>query len=672
MSRVPANVQIFSAADPPLAFDLPGRLTQRAASVHISEAQAGSFQPDVQFRGFAASPLLGASEGVAVYQDGVRVNEPFGDTVNWDALPSIAIGSIAVMPGSNPMFGLNALGGALSIRTKDGFGVSGGRGLVTTGSFGRHRGEAEFGGSRGTIGYYVAGELIDEQGWRDVSPSAVRRLFADVGWRGASAALNVSVTAASNDLTGNGPAPIELLEQQRSAVFTYPDTTDNDLVFVSVRGQRRPSATTALEGVAYFRQNTISALNGDAADDDAINNRSRTRGRTFGATAQMTRTTALGGRDNHFVAGVSVDAGMARFASTVEHAFLGDDRGTIGTGLFDDDEAVGVRTGSVNGGLFALNTWSWTPALAVTASARVNWTSVRLRDQIGDDLNGDHAFARLNPSAGVTYQLTPRVNVYGSYAEASRVPTPVEFTCADPEDPCRLPNAFLSDPPLDQVVARTWEAGVRRAGPRFDWTVAAFVTAAADDIIFVSSGTQRGQGHFENVSSTRRRGLETSLDITAGPVAAFATYTAQHASFGEAMRLPSLNHPLADAFDIDVAAGARLPGVPVHLGKAGVSVVRDRVAAGASIRAQSGAYLRGDESNQLPPLPAFAIVDLHGRYRISRAVSLVAQVANLFDAEAFTFGTLGDASLLGDEFEDRRFYSPGAPRAFWAGIEVRF
>ena len=225
-------------------------LAERATSVTVTDSQAGTFQPDMLFRGFTGSPLLGSSEGLAVYQDGVRMNEAFGDTVSWDAIPATAIASLNLIPGSNPLFGLNALGGALSIRTKDGFSASGSRGSFRGGSFGRYDAEAESGGQNGRLGYYLAGSLNTEDGWRDHSPSTVRRLFGDVGWRSTGSQFNVSFTGASNDLTGNGPSPEPLLAQDRAAVFTYPDRTDNDVAMAAARFLSNRSYGH-VDGVAY-------------------------------------------------------------------------------------------------------------------------------------------------------------------------------------------------------------------------------------------------------------------------------------------------------------------------------------------------------------------------------------------------------------------------------------
>ena len=684
-SKVPANVQVFTVEElrtPGL--DVATLLTQQGAGVQVSETQGGAFQPDVLFRGFAGSPLLGASEGLAVYQDGVRINDPFGDTVHWDMLPSSAIASINLIPGSNPLFGLNALGGALSIRTKSGFDFPRRRASFTAGSFGRRHIDAESGAHGESFGYYVAGGLTDESGWRDFSPSTIRRVFGDFAWRGLASAVNIGVTAASNDLIGNGAAPVELLDDQRDAVFTHPDRTDNDGVLLTTKARRQTSERVFVEGVAYYRHTRNGTFNGDAADDDPrddnqefddINNISHTRGRATGGAAQVTRTAPFLGRDNHLILGAGLDAAVTRFDFSTELAHLTADRGTTGAGIFDDDDAVDLHSRILLGSVFGTNTWSLTEALAVTGGARFNWTSLRLRDQLGTALTGDHRYRRISPAAGVTYRVRPWLDVYGSYAQSARVPTPVELTCADPEDPCRLPNAFVSDPPLDEIVASTWEAGGRGNARTIEWSVAAFETTSADDIIFVSSGTLRGEGHFENVAETERRGVEATIKYSlAERLSAFATYAMQKATFGTDLRIASRFHPEAVDVAIAVTQGDRLPGVPVHSAKFGITgTVRDRLALGLNLRAQSGQFLRGDEANLLTPIPGFMIANVQARQRIVGPATAIVEVQNIFDANYYTFGVLGDAApVLGDDFDNPRFYAPGSPRAAWIGLEVQF
>jgi iron complex outermembrane recepter protein len=691
--KVPANVQAFTATDlrHTAVADLVSLLASQAGGVQISEAQGGTLQPDVIFRGFVASPLLGASEGLAVYQDGARLNEPFGDTVHWDAIPSSAIASVNLIPGSNPAFGLNALGGAVSIRTKDGFAFPGHRASPTIGSFGRQALEAESGGHAGALGYFVAAALLREDGWRDFSPSRLRRLFGDLAWRGERHAANVSLTAASNRLTGNGAAPIDLLEQHRRAVFTHPDETDVDMALLTLRTSQHLSERARLQAVAYHRRGTIGTFNGDLGDDDdddddahdddddgddeypAVNNTSRSRSRGTGATLQVTRTAPAWGRENHFVAGAGFDTGATRFAFASEWAELTPERGTVGSGLFDDEAFIRLDSRTSTASAFVTNTWSAGAGVAVSASARANWTDVRLRDRRGTALNGDHTFQRVNPAAGLTWTARGGLNLYGGYSQSSRVPTPVELTCADPEDPCRLPNAFVSDPPLKQIVARTWEAGLRGTGPAVRWALAAFATAARDDIIFVNSGRGRGQGHFENVAGTDRRGIEARIDGGGDRLQLFASYTWQHATFDADLDVASPHHPLAVDGAIAVAAGDRLPGVPAHVGKAGMRLsLTDAVRVGLTARGQSGQHLRGDGANRLPPLPGFLLVDGQLRAQVTAQVAIVLQAQNLLDARAETFGVLGENELPGRPEGDPRFVSPGAPRAAWIALDVRF
>ena len=679
-AKVPANVQVFTAADAEaaLALDVPSLLAARAAGVQTSDAQAGTFQPDLLFRGFVGSPLLGASEGLAVYQDGVRINDAFGDTIQWDLLPSAAIASINLMPGSNALFGLNALGGALSIRTKDGFDFPGHRVSFTTGSFARHHLEAQSGGHGERFAYFTSATLTDEGGWRDHSPSTVRRLFGDVAWRDGATAVTVSATAASNRLTGNGPAPVALLEDDRHAVFTHPDRTDTDAALVSADAQRQASEHLLVEGVAYYRYGRTQTFNGDLAEDDhgpfdALNNLSDRRGRGAGASGQLTRTAPLAGRDNHVIAGLGLDAAGTEFHFASERARLTPDRGTTRTGIFDEEAFVHLRTRVTTASVFVTNIWSATRTIGLTGSARLNWTRLRLRDQLGTALTGDHGFERINPAAGVTWQAHPSLTAYGSYTQSSRVPSPVELTCADPEDPCRLPNAFVSDPPLAQVTAGTWEAGVRHARAPLRWAAAAFTTTADDDIIFVGSGTLRGEGHFQNVARTRRRGVEATVEYdVASRLSATAAYTWQRATFGVPLRMASRFHPHADQTEIVVARGDRLPGVPAHAGTVTVNAaMTDRLALGVSLRAQSGQFLRGDEANLLDPVPGFAVLNAHARTRLTDRLAAVVQVQNILDARFHTFGVLGDPSLVADD-DDPRFLSPGVPRAIWGGVEVKF
>jgi outer membrane receptor protein involved in Fe transport len=390
--------------------------------------------------------------------------------------------------------------------------------------------------------------------------------------------------------------------------------------------------------------------------------------------AQLVWTRPWWGHANQAIVGFGVDASASDFAFLSEYGRLSPTREAIGAGVFDEDSAVQLDADTRTASAFLTDTLDVTSRVHVTAAARANWTGVRLRDRLGVELNGDHFFARLNPSLGVTTDLGASVNLFASWAQSSRVPTPVELTCADPDDPCRLPNAFVSDPPLEQPVARTWEGGARGASRRGSWSLALFISRVDDDLIFVSSGRVRGSGHFENVERTNRRGLEAAGEWRAGRVTLSGTYTWQRATYGADLAVLSPVHPDADDGELQVSSGDTLPGVPAHLGRVALSArLGSAVDVAATWRAQSSQVLRGDEANLLAPVPAFAVMDSHVRWRLGQRLSLMAQVSNLFDSAYATFGMLGDASLLGESYDgEPRFVSPGSPRAGWVGVELRF
>jgi outer membrane receptor protein involved in Fe transport len=681
-------------------------------SVHVNEATTNPFQPDLNFRGFVGSPLLGLPQGLAVYENGVRLNEPFGDTMNWDLVPTKAIASINVMPGSNPLFGLNALGGAVSVQTKTGFSHRGHDIEVSGGSFGRYLLEAGSGGNNGRLSYFVAGSALTEDGWRDFSPSRVRQLFGDVEWRRGPTTLGGSLTTAVNRLIGNGPAPIQLLEKSRSAIFTYLDETKTNMSLLTLRGRHNPSATVSVDGLFFYRRASLDTFNGDDSDYDechdddfeellcsdegegepivnqfgdfipiddddeelnGTNNTSHRLSNGWGGGMQATLAKPLSGHPNHFVAGVSIDGGGTDYEADTEIARLTPKRGTEGIGQFDSEAAVRLRTSVQHAGVYAANFFTPAPSFTVMGAARFNYSSIVLRDRAGTALNGDHDFTRFNPALGLTFDLPGGATTYGSFSMSSRVPAPSELSCADPEDPCRLPNAFVADPPLEQVVARTWEAGLRGRRNAFSWNASLFRAATSDDILFVSSGPLTNTGHFQNVGDTRRQGLELGASGALDGVRLDVAYSFISARFGTPLTLASPNHPEEEEGEIEVEDGSRIPGVPRHNLKLNAFTTIGRLSLGGSLLTTSGQHLRGDEANLLPAIDGFSLVNVSAKYALSRNVALTARVTNLFDSKYSTFGLLGEADeVLGAEYEDPQFVSPGAPRGAWIGLRFSF
>ncbi len=713
LDKIPANWQTASGEDieRTKSVDITEFLNRNIGSVTINEAQGNPLQPDVQYRGFVAGPLLGLPQGLAVYQNGVRVNEVFGDTVNWELIPNVAINSINLIAGSNPLFGLNTLGGAISVQTKNGF-INPGTfiGQVSGGSFGRIQTQAESGGNNGALGYFVALNYFTEDGWRDASPSDLGNAYGSLGWRGEASTLDFSFTWGDSDLTGNGPAPVELLAMDRSAIFTSPDITKNNLLFYILEGSHWLNENTLISANGFYRSNDVDAFNGDATpfeacnppnaaflceeDDpttpiedqngnpipasfDAINNTSTTEQDSYGGTLQTTLLNDLFDRENQFIFGGSYGEGSADFRSVVEAAMLNADRSTTRTNIFIPDETTALDTRRRNGSLYVTDTLALTEKLALTLSGRYNNTQIKIRDETGLEprLNGDHTFERFNPAAGATYQYRPDLGFYGGYTESARAPTPVELTCSDPDAPCRLPNAFLADPPLDQVVAKTFEVGARGdLGPAVEWKVDGFHIVNNDDIIFVSTGgATANQGFFDNVGDTKRVGMELGLNGVVQRLTWFVDYTFLDATFQDRFVVSSPNHPLADANgDIQVQSGDRIPSIPQHNLKLGGDVaILPNLSIGGDFLYAGDQFLRGDEANLLQPIDGYVVVNLRGEWVFYQDASVFFKVNNLFNADYETFGLLGEPDEVFPSFSNPRFLTPGAPIGGWIGLRIK-
>jgi len=267
--QIAANVQTATGAEirESRATSLTDFMHQRMQSVMVNDYQGNPYQADVQFRGFTASPQIGTPQGLSVFFDGVRVNEPFGDVVNWDLIPLNAIQTFDVHPGSNPLFGLNTLGGALAIRTRDGFQDEGIDASVTSGAWGRLQSQVAGGTHLGPLGIYVAVTDFQEDGWRDNSPSDLQQGFAKLSLRTARLEFDGTVLAARNELIGNGLLPAELHATSPESVFTSPDRTRNELSQFNFEAQLNLSDRINVTGQVYRRNSERRASGGDIYEE---------------------------------------------------------------------------------------------------------------------------------------------------------------------------------------------------------------------------------------------------------------------------------------------------------------------------------------------------------------------------------------------------------------------
>lgn len=718
--KIAANVQTVNSEQLSDAktTSLSEYMNRYLGSVSVNEAQNNPLQPDIYYRGFVASHLLGLPQGLSTYVNGVRFNEPFGDSVNWDLVPQGAIDSMALHPGSNPVYGLNTLGGAVAVRTKTGFSAPRHQFEAYGGSWDRHSEELTSGWNNGEFGYFIDLHHFDEKGWRAFSPSKADQVFGTLSWRGDKGSLDLTLAATDNQLRGNGAVPVQLQALDRKAVFTHPDISTNRLFFSELEGSYALTDTIELSGNAYFRQNRIKTFNGDDSDFDecednpllvcdeegeiaedingnpivagdyvegATNNTSATFMRGRGGSVQAAFNQALFGHENHLIVGANYDYANVHFASDTELAELTENRGTIGSGIFTRENKVRLNTSTETFGIYFSESFDITDKLTATVASRYNHVAIQMANQFidGEDkLSGEHSFDRFNPSGGLTYQVLDNLNIYGGYSESSRVPTPMELSCADPKDPCRLPNAFLSDPPLKQVVAKTYEAGLRGdfnkllGKGQLKWNAGYFHTVNHDDIIFNRGGDSVSEGFFSNVGQTRRHGVELATTID------YPQFFSEIDDWHFAANYTYLNARFLDNFDIQspldeeqratVRRGARIPGIPEHMFKASLGVdLWQKLSLAINGTYSGNRPFRGDEANLTPNLSGYWLFNATAEYKVTQNFTVFGKLDNIFDVHYNSFGLYGNPSeVLGDAFNDNRFVSPGAPRAGWVGIRL--
>jgi iron complex outermembrane receptor protein len=703
IDKVAGNVQTISSVDltGEGAASATTAMNDRLGSVNINDDLDDPFQPDILFRGFEASPVLGTPEGLAVYQNGVRINEAFGDALNWDLVPDMAINRMTVV-SSNPVYGLNALGGAVLVGMKDGYSYDDNELEVSGGAWGQRSLTLQYGSNDGPFGFYVGVRGLYEDGWREFSPDRLEQLYSDLSYRENRLTLDLSLTAADNLLSGESPTPVQELAVGRSLIFTSPQSNANKLAFVTLNAGWQANDDLSIQSNVYYRNFRQGVVNGNTTDYTActvapyIGDMCQADGATpltnasggflpdiskggtvyigendfetiqtqgVGGSLQATETGALFGHTNQLSFGGSIDSDTTHFESSAELGTINSALVVSTSGLFVDTPentpwtATPVNLDATNRyyGLYATDTFDITQALSATASGRYNVADVDLADQLGSALTGNNTYRRFNPALGLTDKVTDNLTAYAGYSEGSRAPTPGEIECSNPAAPCLLPSSLSSDPPnLKQVVSHTYEAGLRGhfdapdiAPGHFAWNASLFRTDVDDDIY--GAATSLSTGYFQNIGGTRRQGAEGGLKYDDEKWSLFFNYSYVAATFQSSFLLNSPQNSFADGNgNIQVVPGDVLPGIPAHRIKAGADYhITSAWSIGGDAVYESGQYLRGDESNQMGQLAGFTVVNLHSHYDLTDKVELFVNVVNALNAKYETFGVLGDPTGIG-------------------------
>jgi len=755
-------------------------LGEKLSGVTVKDVQNSPFQKNVDYRGFTAAPLLGESQGLAVYLNGTRINEGFGDTLQWELVPEAALKNIDLM-SSNPVFGLNALGGSIALTTKKGLDYVNKNSInnhLEVGGFDWVNGNIELGAGNEDSGLYVAMENSYDGGWRDNSSGEVKRLFINYGKMGDDYDIDLTLMNADTNLNGNGVSPTELLKVRRESVFTWPDYTGNKVYLAASNANFYLDDDSIINTSVYYRRLIRDTLNADeidaeecdeddenghqdqlssdfgtddsplcgednasggygvlidqygnaiSANDDirryGLLNKSSTMTVTWGGSAQYNINKNYLNNMHNILIGASIDKTRTAFHSRGELGQLHNNR-TV-TNLLNDEgglitiESEKEHTGSSGGmeddtergdiggaqlaskvdyyGIYINDLIEYDNKTDITISARANLAYVKLYDHLktsftrAETNTGSHRYFRLNPSIGITHNYDDNIAFRASYKEANRTPAPVELSCASPSAPCRLPNAFVADPPLEQVVTKGIELGAKGKIENHNLEVIIFHFVNVDDILFVSTGTGVSSGYFKNFGETQRQGVELSLNSsfqnTYGNLNVYSNYSLLSATYQTAHTLPAANHPMSNN---DIEKGDTIPGMPKHTFKTGINQeFTSKFNTGLNMIYSSGVYLRGDESNQLKKTNPYVVFNADASWKLNKSFSFFGRIDNILDSKYETMGVLGEASSsevnvpiseLGDTGSgetavgplDPRFYSPGAPRAFYLGLRVNW
>ena len=759
-SAVFGNVQTLTQDDIEGSVNrsLPELLKTQLASVNLNDVQNNPFQPDLQYRGFTASPLLGLPQGISVYLNGGRVNEAFGDTVHWDLMPLDAIDTVSLYSGSNPLFGQNTLGGALALTTKTGFSFNANEIDLQAGQFGQKAASVESGGNNDHWAYYVNLNHYEEDGWRDYSPSEVQQLFTSLAYKSDKMHLDMNLFMADNELLGNGASPIELLDiEGREAVYTHPDQTNNELTHVNITGDFVLTNTLSLTANMFYRDTQTQSINGDDSDfgacqfadgrvtlcefedddddDDPLDsdddgdddddddlpvvgegddieavefigfdddtalaeisnvdadeldgtyNTGRTDAKATGLSFQLAKQYALSGFSSELIVGASYTKGDVNYAADttfgiLENESAQDSRTVLPIdGLMAQEARVRLDVDTTAWSLFFMNSTQLSSAVSLNLGGRFNRDHIVMEDLIDDgegSLDGDHRFTQFNPAVGVDFTIDEQSHLNLAISQSSRTPSPAELSCADEDDPCRLPNGFVADPPLDQVVTQTIEANYTTRIDNVDLMLNVFHSRSKDDIIFQQAGSVASRGYFINVDETQRQGVEFSVGSTWEKLTYRLNYNYLNATYESTFTSFSPFNPQGP--DRVVTPGDKIPGQPEHLVKLYADyALSDKARLGAEVISASSQYFRGDEANENEKIDGYVIANVYASYRFNDTFTASLRVNNVFDKDYETFGTYGEADeVLEDIYPDvegAEFVGPAQPRMVSVNLKARF
>ena len=701
INMVPSSIQTVNGQEinQQAGVSVADYMVNNLQGVTVNEVGGNPYQLEINFRGYNATPISGNPQGLSVYVDGVRMNQPFSNTVLWDLIPDFSIESMQMVAGSNPVYGLNTLGGAISMQTKSGRTFNKKAIDFSAGSWGRQTSLMEAGGisEDGSYDYYIGYQHFTEDGWRDYSPSHVNQLFTKVGWESDTSRYEVSYSGAHNLLIGNGLTPKDLLGSDLEGIHTLEDETKNNYGKLVLSATEYWDDATMFSGNAYWLRSDRKTGNGDLndeyaipGDDEGVQNATGTKQDAYGANGQITFDQDWLGRRNQLIVGVALESSIIKFAQTEQEQATLLANGFFGGALGDVEQTTGLTGKTKSAGLFATNTHSLNDRWDINTAARYNFIQVNNEDTFNSaggatSLTGNAHYERINPSVGLTFHPNDNYTTYASYSESNRAPTSIELGCSNEAQPCNLPTQMADDPPLEMVVAKTVEFGARgKIANNMSWNAAIYSGKNQDDILFVYANASNGLGYFTNVDETTREGIDLGFSGQFDDLSLEVNYGFVMARYGSDFTIANEVNTSSDGDAIQIKDGDYLPNIPKHHMKIRANYrINPSWFVGATVSAFSKSYMMGNENQGHDAsqgiqgeTPGYAVMNLDSQYYIGENWQLSLKAINIFDNEYYTGGRLAETRVQTDRsFGNEREVAsliPGAPRAAWLGLRYEF
>lgn len=646
-SGLPGKSEMIDSAElrawkPRLAFEP----LARQANISMYDDLGSAFKLTAVARGFTASPVVGLPQGISVFIDGVPVNEPDAGQVNFDLLPLAHAKAIEHVAGTASLLGPHSLGGALNIVTRRGGGPLRGEVELAAGSHGKYSIEGSTTGSVGGLAVYAGGGHATERGWRQLTGANVANAFVNVGRFGQRRGVGAQLMLARSRAETAGSLPESVYGERPDSNLSAGDFEDLDQVHLALTGYGALGAGTTSFNL-FGRRHTAERFNVNQIDDPDVRGFSRNISAGGMADWNVAFPLAIG------TAGIRIGGG-GQASSTSIRLFAE----RMSPGLTTD-----VRSPLSRLDAFATGEYAAGP-ITVTAGLRYDVVRIPFRNLLRPERDTTSTFFRTSPRIGIGVDAGRGLHMYASAGQSFRAPAVIELACADPEEPCPLPFALGDDPPLDPVIATTWEAGARWARGNRQLRISTYRTNVANDIFLLPYEEENEpdqstiDGFFANIPRTRREGIEVDARVgDMSSASAYGSYAFTRGTFQSEAEIFSVRE--ASGQENEVAPGDNLPLIPAHTVSLGATAAFRALRIGSTARYTGRRWLRGDEANETSPLEAYWGVDARGEWRMRQwAVGVI--VDNLFDRRFATFGTFNLNQAAGNRLE--RFLTPGARR----------